>query len=215
MEHNECFTVYVPTTKKTRITNTLSWHPPPEWKMPGASPNDVTNALLEQLEAHIRKHGPAFLATAPQPLPPPDSLIATFLEYARRIHGVTVPGATSSNAARDQRVSNPPPPSLDEATQAAEDAAAIASFEASEALARKLEANERATQEQKAADMFRAKPPDEQWVKVAGKGRRRKALPNSSPEKEKPPPAADPHVNFTSPRIGARRARRQRRRPSL
>lgn len=199
MEHNGCFTVYVPWTKKTRITDTLSWHPPPEWTMPGASPNDVTNALLEQLEAHMRKHGPAFLAAAPQPLPPPDSLIATFLEYARKMHGVNAPDVASSNAPRDQRVPNLPPPPFDRSTQEAEDAAAIASFEASEALARQLEATERAateptTEEQKAADSFRTIPPSEQWAKVAGKGRRRKTRPLSSQTKEKPPPAADTDV---------------------
>jgi hypothetical protein len=48
-----CFKVYVTDTKRTRITDTLSWHPPAGSHLPGASPGDDLISLLAQTAAAI------------------------------------------------------------------------------------------------------------------------------------------------------------------
>ena len=39
-DHHRCYKVYITDTKATRVTGQLSWHPPPGYTLPGASPLD-------------------------------------------------------------------------------------------------------------------------------------------------------------------------------
>lgn len=82
-KHIGCYTVFIPSTMSTRITDTVSFHPRPGWTLPGASPLDTTNALLEQLDAHFRQHGKEFLSLDRQPAPAPGTLLATLHEHIR------------------------------------------------------------------------------------------------------------------------------------
>jgi len=38
LHHHRCYTVFLPDTASTRITGALSWHPPPTYTLPAASP---------------------------------------------------------------------------------------------------------------------------------------------------------------------------------
>jgi hypothetical protein len=48
-----CFTVFITDTLRTRVTNTLSWHPPAGSQLPGTSPTDDLVSLLAQVETAI------------------------------------------------------------------------------------------------------------------------------------------------------------------
>jgi len=187
LQHHGCFTVYVPETGKTRITNILSWHPPPGWALPGASPIDVTTGLLEALELQLREHGPAFLASKDRPAPSPDSLVASFVAYAQKVYkaGGTPPGL--------QGVQLPPTPQQPaapqdvRAEQAAKDNADIATLEEAEAAA-EIFARTLQDEEDVVPPTGGATPASE-W-QLAG-GKRRKKAGTRPTVTDPPPPATD------------------------
>jgi hypothetical protein len=139
-QHHGCFTVYVPSTKKTRISDTVSFHPKKGWTLPGASPNDVTNGLLEALEKQIRTHGPSCLAGDAKPIPPPDSFMAALMDYARKVYGEAAASGQRVLAAPVGQTPDQPPGIPIVPAPAVQDSGDTA---ASEALAQQLEDEER------------------------------------------------------------------------
>ena len=131
-QHHKCYTVFIPATNTTRIANTVSWFPPPGWKLPGASPFDTTSALLEQLVDHLRAHGPNILSNERQPLPPAGSLIATFMDYIARTRD------SDAAPAPEQRVPTPAVPPGFLARPAPPSASNEVTLGASEILAQQL-----------------------------------------------------------------------------
>ena len=73
--HHRCYTVYIPSTRATRITAQLSWHPPPLYTLPGASPIDDLLSCITNLRAsldNLRRTHPSLLdSTQPTHLPSP------------------------------------------------------------------------------------------------------------------------------------------------
>jgi len=60
--HHRCYTVYIPSTGGTRVTGQLTWHPPPLYTLPCASPlADVISCLsrLRQSIDTLNSHHPA------------------------------------------------------------------------------------------------------------------------------------------------------------
>ena len=61
LDHYRCYTVYIPSTRRTRIVSQLSWHPAAHMAMPGVSPLSQVTYSIDQLEEAIR------LATTSRP----------------------------------------------------------------------------------------------------------------------------------------------------
>lgn len=84
--HYRCYEVFIPKTKRSRITDTLSWHPP-NFVLPGASPIDALTAAVTDLQTAINglRRTPATCATLRQPLACVDSSLSTALQSLREI----------------------------------------------------------------------------------------------------------------------------------
>ena len=52
-QHYRCYSVYIPSTQKVRVTGQLSWHPPSCYRLPGAAPYDAVLGCLNGLRAAI------------------------------------------------------------------------------------------------------------------------------------------------------------------
>ena len=70
LQHYRSYTVYIPSTQRTRVTATLSWHPPPLYRLPGASPYDDLISCITRLRASFDSlvQSPAILHRDRQPL---------------------------------------------------------------------------------------------------------------------------------------------------
>lgn len=64
LQHYRCYKVWIKSTRSTRITDTLAWHPAPHHHLPGASPIDDIISLLAQLQETLTT-----IATQPPSLP--------------------------------------------------------------------------------------------------------------------------------------------------
>jgi hypothetical protein len=53
LSHYRCFRVWITETKSVRVTDTISWHPPPAHLLPGSTPTDDLLAILAQLHSTI------------------------------------------------------------------------------------------------------------------------------------------------------------------
>ena len=79
LDHYRCFKVYITSTRATRVTGQLSWHPPPLYTMPGLSPvDDAINcfsALRTSITNLIKTH-PRGLSSASPNVPDADNIHA-------------------------------------------------------------------------------------------------------------------------------------------
>ena len=64
LQHHRCYSVYIPSTKKVRVTGQLSWHPHSVYRLPGAAPYDevlgsiagLRAAVLQLVQTHPNLH---------------------------------------------------------------------------------------------------------------------------------------------------------------
>lgn len=100
-KHHRCFSVYIPSTGATRITGQLSWHPPPLYTLPGASPTDDLISCLSNLRTsidHICNTHPALLLL-PQPVVREIPLLVTSLNSLAEIFRTCPPSNTPPSSA--------------------------------------------------------------------------------------------------------------------
>jgi len=108
-EHVGCYTVYIPETRSTRITETLSWHPHPRYKLPGASPVDALTASLDVIADLLKLHGKDILSSIRTVAPASGTSLASLYEYIAKTLGAAGQGGTLQGVPPSITVSSPPP----------------------------------------------------------------------------------------------------------
>lgn len=187
-QHVGCYTVYIPETRSTRITDTLSWHPHPRYKLPGASPIDALTASLDVIADLLKLHGKDILSSIRTVAPASGTSLSSLYEYIAKTLGAAGQDGTLQGVPPSITVSSPPGiPAPDAVARQEErrvaqqllleDAAArraIAEMRASTELAEKLELDEIAEQER-----TRAPPDDAALASKLAEAETPAALPNA------------------------------------
>jgi hypothetical protein len=112
-----CFTVFVTDTRKTRINDTLSLHPPAGSQLSGSSPTDAIVSLLAQVETAITAlaNSTAIPTDQRQLLHAVQPNVSAASNQFRQVFHPT-PNATAEDSADNERVQLPslmgPPPGL-------------------------------------------------------------------------------------------------------
>lgn len=110
MLHVGCYIVYIPETRTTRITNTLSWHPHPNYRLPCASPLDALTASLDTIVELLNVHGKDIMSTIRTVAPAPGSSLAFLYEHILQTLGSpSQPGGTLQGVLPSTNASSPPP----------------------------------------------------------------------------------------------------------
>jgi len=120
LAHYRCYTVFVPKTCKTRVTDTLSWHPK-SLVVPGTSAVEAVTAAAKDLESallKLRKSKP-FTATMRQPFDNMESTLTATLNDMCELFPTTAASANTGNADLEPfAATNPVQPSQRVATPA-------------------------------------------------------------------------------------------------
>lgn len=95
LQHYRCYKVYVTKTKRTRIAETLSWHPHTV-TMPTSSATDLLHAAVLDLHTALREYSrsPLCTATASQPVQDTRASLTTALRQLSEIFDDTQTAAT-------------------------------------------------------------------------------------------------------------------------
>jgi hypothetical protein len=108
--HVGCYTVYIPETRTTRITNTLSWHPHPDYRLPCASPLDTLTASLDAIAELLKVHGKDIMSTIRTAAPAPGTSLASLYEHILQTLGSpSPPGGTLQGVLPSTNAPSPPP----------------------------------------------------------------------------------------------------------
>ena len=106
--HYNCVLVYMEQTNALRVAPSVEWFPDKDWELPGSSPLDVTNGLLDDLVALLKRHGAGILSAHPQASPSPPSLLKTMIDYAQTVLSQKkTPIHEIPQTALEQRVQDP------------------------------------------------------------------------------------------------------------
>jgi hypothetical protein len=147
LQHVGCYTVYVPETMATRVTDTLSWHPHPRYKLPGASPIDALTASLDVIADLLKLHGEDILSSIRTVAPASGTSLAAMYDYIAKTHGAAGQGGTLQGVPSSSTVS-PPPPALPAPDAVAQDDRRLAQkFLLEDAAARKTAEETRASRD--------------------------------------------------------------------
>jgi len=122
LQHVGCYVVYIPETRTTRITNTLSWHPHPKYKLPGASPIDALIASLDDVAALLKLYGKDIISSIRTVAPPAATPLAALYEHILQTLGAPgKPSGTLQGVLPIIDALSPPPglPALDAVARAA------------------------------------------------------------------------------------------------
>jgi hypothetical protein len=94
LTHVGCYVVYMPETRSIRVSNTLSWHPHPEYALPGASPVDNLTATLDSLAAQLKLHGKDIISNLRSVAPAQETPLASLYAHIMQTLGAPGPSGT-------------------------------------------------------------------------------------------------------------------------